>query len=291
MPVKKDDEGRRYVQAEVEVPGSPEEVWEAIATAKGISSWFVPTRSDEREGGEVVNSFGPGMDSVAKITSWDPPHSFSAESEGGPGSIATEWIVEGRRGGQCVVRVVHRWFADSDDWDGEFEGHAYGWAASFFRILRLYLTHFSGEACSAFDLAGFRSASPPQTWATFTAALEIDREAGRVSAREGTPELAGTIESLEVTDPELLAARETAPQIRAALEGMEGEDPELLLTLERPAPGLMHVFSMAMGDQTMISVRVFLYGDEGVRSARPMKAAWREWLARDFSPEPLGQAE
>jgi hypothetical protein len=38
MPVKKDATGQRSVQAEVEVPGSPEDVWRAIATGNGISS-------------------------------------------------------------------------------------------------------------------------------------------------------------------------------------------------------------------------------------------------------------
>jgi uncharacterized protein YndB with AHSA1/START domain len=27
----------------VEVPGTPEQVWRAIATAKGMSAWFAPT--------------------------------------------------------------------------------------------------------------------------------------------------------------------------------------------------------------------------------------------------------
>lgn len=164
MPVKKDGDGWRYVEAEVEVPGSPEEVWDAIATGNGISSWFVPTTSDEGVGGEVVSSFGPGMDSIAKITKWDPPRSFVAETEEGPGTVATEWIVEARGGGNCVVRVVHRWFADTDDWDGEFEGHAYGWASSFFRMLRLYLNHFAGRRSHAFDLTAFSNAPPADTW-------------------------------------------------------------------------------------------------------------------------------
>src|SRR5439155_990358 len=43
MSVKKEASGRRSVQVEVEVPGTPEEVWQAIATGPGISSWFVPT--------------------------------------------------------------------------------------------------------------------------------------------------------------------------------------------------------------------------------------------------------
>jgi hypothetical protein len=38
--------GRRSVQVEVEVPGTPEEeVWQAIATGPGISSWLCPLSS------------------------------------------------------------------------------------------------------------------------------------------------------------------------------------------------------------------------------------------------------
>ncbi len=43
MSVKQEAGGRRSVQVDVEVPGTPEEVWQAIATGPGISSWFVPT--------------------------------------------------------------------------------------------------------------------------------------------------------------------------------------------------------------------------------------------------------
>ena len=42
MSVKKEASGRRSVQVEVEVPGTPEEVWQAIATGPGISSWLMP---------------------------------------------------------------------------------------------------------------------------------------------------------------------------------------------------------------------------------------------------------
>ena len=60
MAVNIDSSGHRYVQAEVEVPGTPEEVWQAIATGPGISSWFVPSEVEERVGGAVTCSFGPG---------------------------------------------------------------------------------------------------------------------------------------------------------------------------------------------------------------------------------------
>jgi uncharacterized protein YndB with AHSA1/START domain len=96
MSVRKEQSGRRSVQVETEVPGTPEEVWQAIATGPGVSSWFCPTQSDQRVGGTITSHFGPGMDSDAKITAWDPPHRFAAESQSfGPDSppMATEWTV------------------------------------------------------------------------------------------------------------------------------------------------------------------------------------------------------
>jgi len=50
MSVKKEASGRRSVQVEVEVPGTPEEVWQAIATGPRISSWMVPAEFEERDG-------------------------------------------------------------------------------------------------------------------------------------------------------------------------------------------------------------------------------------------------
>ena len=40
----------RSIELEIEVPGTPEEVWRAIATGPGISSWYVPHRVEEHEG-------------------------------------------------------------------------------------------------------------------------------------------------------------------------------------------------------------------------------------------------
>ena len=64
MSVKVEANGRRSVEVEFEVPGTPEEVWQALATGPGISSWFVPTDIDERDGKPVAVklNFGPGME-------------------------------------------------------------------------------------------------------------------------------------------------------------------------------------------------------------------------------------
>lgn len=141
MSVKKDAGGCRSVQVEVEVPGAPEEVWRAVATGPGVSSWFVPSEIEERAGGAVVSHFGPAMDAVATITAWEPPHRFSAESRDlGPDAplLVTEWIVEARSGGSCVVRVIHSLVASTGEWDGQLAGIESGWP-SFFDNLRRYL--------------------------------------------------------------------------------------------------------------------------------------------------------
>ena len=62
MPVKKEASGRRWIAVEAEVPGTPEQVWRAIASGAGISAWFVPSTVEEREGGQATASFGPGME-------------------------------------------------------------------------------------------------------------------------------------------------------------------------------------------------------------------------------------
>ncbi|WP_437337510.1 SRPBCC family protein [Sorangium sp. So ce394] len=270
MPVKKDASGRRSVQAEVEVPGSPEEVWRAIATGPGISSWFVPSDVEEREGGAAVSHFGPGnsMDSVSKITAWDPPRRFAAESpeDMGPGSpaVATEWIVEARSGGSCVVRVVHSWFASTDDWDKQFEGHEQGWVA-FFRILRLYLSHFRGEPSAALQVMGAGPAPLAATWDALVGQLGLAgaAEGQRVSTSAGAPPLAGVVE-------------------RAG----PSEHPELLLRLDEPAPGIAHIFALPMAGKIFLPIRLYLYGDQAKAAVARAEPSWQAWMAERFSPGP-----
>jgi hypothetical protein len=50
MSVKKEASGRRCVQVEVEVPGTPEEVSQPSATGPVVSSWLVPPDFEKRDG-------------------------------------------------------------------------------------------------------------------------------------------------------------------------------------------------------------------------------------------------
>jgi uncharacterized protein YndB with AHSA1/START domain len=264
MSVKK-EAGRRSVEAEVEVPGSPEQVWRAIASGAGVSSWFVPTHIEERAGGAVTANFGPGMESVSTITRWEPPRRFVAESQDAPDEplVATEWTVEAQAGGTCVVRVVHTWLAEGDKWDDRFEGHAHGWRA-FFRILRAYLEHFPGQPSAAFQLMAFAPAPKQQAWQKLTRAFGLPADAAAGQS---------------------LRAPASAPPLAARIERVgEGEHPELLLRLSEPAPGLLHAFAMEMGGQVLVPLRVFLYGDTAASVAERAEPAWQGWLSGQFPP-------
>ena len=266
MPLKKDASGRRSVQVEVEVPGTPEEVWQAIATGPGVSSWFVPTEVEERDGVPIAvrGNFGPGMESLATVTEWDPPRRFAAKSEDlGPNAppVATEWIVEARSGGTCVVRVVHSLFASGDDWDNQLEGWEHGWPG-FFRILRLYLTHFRGQRCSASQLGGVDSEPKSKTWAVLTGSLGLAgaTKGQQVRTPAGAPPLAGLVERV----------------------GEDAYPEELLLRLDEPAPGIAHLFAMDMGGQVYLSMRFYLYGDRAPAAVARNEPVWQAWLKERF---------
>ena len=264
MPVRRDPSGRRSVEAEVEVSGTPEQVWQAIASGPGISSWFVPTKLEERVGGVTVSSFAPGgsMDSHATITQWEPPHHFVAEAEEGPGTVATEWTVEAKAGGTCTVRVVHSWFADTDDWDGQFEGHSFGWQ-SFFAILRLYLAHFQGRNGVPVQLMAMSKQATQTAWDALVRPLGLAD--ARVGARVATPE--------------------TAPELSGVVEIVNPPEwPGLILRIDKPIPALAHLFALPMGGPVMLPVRFYLYGDEAPAMAGEVEAVWQMWLGARFPP-------
>ena len=266
MPVKKDASGRRSVEVETEVPGTPEEVWQAIATGPGISAWFVPAKLEEREGGAVVLDFGPGMESQAVLKTWDPPRRFVAESkEGmGPGSptVADEWTVEAKSGGTCRVRVVHSWFASTDDWDDQFEGVEKGWPA-FFRILGIYLAHFRGQPSEIIPLMAMSSESKSAAWDRLLGSLGFARlaEGQRVETARGAPRLAGAVERVVDQDHE-----------------------ELFLRLEEPTSGVAHLFPIPMGGQVCLSVRLYLYGAHARAVAARETPVWQAWINGLFPP-------
>jgi len=265
MSVTAEADGRRSVQVEFEVPGTPEEVWQAIATGPGISSWFVPAELEEREGKPVAMmlNFGPGMEPRSTLTAWDPPRMFTAQGEswGGAPPIATEWSVEARAGGVCTVRIVHSLFASTDDWDDQLEGAKFG-LSGFLRTLRLYLAHFRGEPSEITQFVAPVEGSEADAWEALTAVLglkdlSVDQ---RWTAPTGVPALSGVVEYVT-------------------------EDPyDALLRLDKPGPGIaaLGTFSFPGGGPTMVAMNFYLYGDQATETVARETPLWQAWLQERF---------
>lgn len=263
MSVKKEASGRRSVQVEVEVPGTPDEVWQAIATGPGISSWFMPTEFEEKDGKPVAvtSNFGPGMVSRSALTAWDPPRMFAAQGEGWAGSppIASEWSVEARNGGVCIVRIVHSLFASTDDWDNQLEATESGWPA-FFRTLQLYLTHFRGQKCALMQFVSPFAGTEAQAWQLLTAAMQVeDLSVGqRWTGPAGVPALSGVAEYVS-------------------------ENPyDILLRLDGPRPGIAALGAYSCGGPSMAAFNIYLYGDQAAETAARETALWQAWMDQRF---------
>src|SRR5687768_394580 len=220
-------------ELELTVPGTPEQVWQAIATAEGISGWMMPTELDPREGGRVRFEMGPGMDSVGKITAYEPSRRIAYEEDwatlvGQPGAdvtpLVTEFLVEARSGGTCVVRVVTSAFGTGADWENEFWGEMnLGWAPMLDN-LRIYMTHFAGQRVAT-------TQSSVTIAATAEDAIDRARAALGVSAVGDRVEVLGSEAIVERSIPR-----------------------HFLLRIERPVPGLVSFYSWAGEEGTSLNV-------------------------------------
>lgn len=262
--VKQEAPAMRSVAVEVEVPGTPEEVWQAIATGPGITAWFVPTEVEEREGGETVSHFGEGpeMDSKGTVTVWDPPRRVVFEAGNwmpGAPPLATEHLVEARGGGVCVVRLVTSLFTDRADWDDQLDSMKTGWA-SYLQVLKLYLTHFPGQRCTPISVAGGSSLPLDEAWAALRGAL------GLADAAEGE---------------RVAATAEDAPALAGVVE--EVGEHKLVLRTDTPAPSVALVSVFACPG-VMTYFHAYLYGEGAQEVAAREQPRWRDWMAAHFAP-------
>jgi uncharacterized protein YndB with AHSA1/START domain len=258
---------KRVIDLSVEVPGTPEQVWEAIATGPGITSWFVPHTVDGRAGGTVTMDFGAGYGvATARVAGWEPPHRLVLEGEG-EHALAYEWLVEARSGGTCAVRLVTSGFGTGDDWDAQYDGLSTGWRL-FLENLRLHRQRFPGQAARSVIPTQVLPGGPDDAFARVCAELGIpaDLEAGDAfgTAGSGVPSLSGTV------DRALRLERVNA----------------YLLVFDEPAPG--HGFLAAEGTQGAVAVSLYLYL-YGERAAElPDRVS--PFLAERFGAAPAAEA-
>ena len=242
----------------VEVPGTPEQVWAAIATAKGMSAWFLPTEMEEREGGSLHFSMGPEMGSDGEVTAWDPPRrivyqedwaALMGQDPDALSPLTSEFLVEAQSGGTCVVRVTSSGFGTGADWESEFwEDMGINWMP-FFDNLRLYLSHFPGQEATQLEVTASHADKADAVWSAMRSSLGLGDTGTTVEVRDTS----GVIERVD--------------------------ERQALVRLTAPVPGMLSVFTFAEGDdQTVAGVRAYLFSPDATDYVRREEPAWQSWL-------------
>lgn len=246
-----------------ELPGTPQQVWDAIATANGISSWMLPTDLEEREGGALLIHMGEDFASPGTVTGWDPPRRFVysepewAALAGRPDAevtpLVTEFLIEARSGGTCVLRVVSSGFGTGADWEREFFADMQrNWAPSF-DTLRLYLTHFPGQRVTSLSAAADLPGDVDTVWAALRDALGV-KEVGQPVEVRG---LTGQVERL----------------------GASPEPNQLVLRLTDPVPGFLTFFAWDGGEgKASASIQGQLFSADAPAFVEREQPAWQAWL-------------
>jgi uncharacterized protein YndB with AHSA1/START domain len=238
----------RIIDQSIEVPGTPEEVWEAIATGPGISSWYAPYQVDGAVGGKVRMDWGELGASDGTVTEWAPPHRFAYRSDGDR-SIAHEWLIEAKDGDTCVVRIVNRGFGPGEDWDGDYDGMTGGWGI-LLGNLRLHLQAFRGRHAVPTIPTVFMPGPHADAWRRLCTAIDVapDLEAGAPFA---AGPLRGTIQS---------TIRRDQPAVTEYLVLLDG--------------GTAFVCVEGDGETVAASGYVYLYGDDAAATGQ----RWADWF-------------
>lgn len=243
-----------------EFPGSPEQVWDAIATANDISSWFLPTELEEHEGGAICTHMGEEFSSSGTVTGWEPPRRFAyvepewaaiaGQDPGAPVTpLATELLIEAQSGGTCVVRVVSSAFGTGADWEREFFGDMEKYWLPFFNHLRLYLTHFAGQRATSLSVAADVPGRGDALLSAMRRALGVEEVGQPVEARG----LTGRVERIGQV--------------------------ELLLRLTDPVPGYLAFFAIDKGDgSATASIEGYLFSEDAPALVERERPAWKAWL-------------
>jgi hypothetical protein len=154
--------------------------------------------------------------------------------------------------------VVHSLFASTDDWDNLLEGTESGWPG-FFRILRMYLTHFGGQRSAMMQWMAPAAGTDAEAWDSLTAAWGLNGVVAgqRWTAPMGVPSLSGVVEHVSQSS-------------RTAL-----------LRLDTPGPGAAALGAVNFGGP-MVTLSFYLYGDQAAPTVARETPLWHAWIQEHF---------
>lgn len=264
MAIKSNEAGRRWVEVDLVVPATPEQLWEAVATGPGNTAWFVRAEIEPHVGGDLLLDFGADAISRGEVTEWEPPRRFGyvepAWQQGGP-SVATEVTVARRTAETSVLRMTHSIDAATDAWDSMIERFEKGWQG-FFVVLQIYLAHFAGRPAASFMAVEPTDAGTLAAWRTVCEALGLAgaNVGERREPHAGPESWSGVVEHVH----------------------QDAEHRWVVLRLDGAADGVLMVGVADTSEGASVNVCRYDYGEDAADRIDVLEPRWRSWLADTF---------
>jgi len=193
MAAEKTKPATRTVEKTIEINAPADAVWKALTEGEEVARWFsLEARVTPGVGGDILWSWGDGMDWPSKIEIWEPNRHLRATYEKPPGVAAgplppqrlvMDFYLE-TRAGKTVLRVVHAGFGATADWDNEYEGVGRGWAVEL-QALRFYLENHRGTPRSVAYVRQPITVSVKEAWKRLMSPQALLREGSLDSLKEG----------------------------------------------------------------------------------------------------------
>ncbi|MEU7580698.1 SRPBCC domain-containing protein [Streptomyces sp. NPDC041068] len=159
------------IAREIEVEGSPAELWDALTT--GTGGWLRPMAYEPREGGAAPSG--------GTVTRWDPPHRLTARVED-PDRVAGQTFdqldhtIEPRDGGRRSWLRYVRSGVFVDDWEARYDGVARH-TDFHLHTLRQYMAYFAGRPVAYSALNGPAASTAPDSFVMLARALGLPDDA------------------------------------------------------------------------------------------------------------------
>ena len=135
-----------------------------------------------------------------------------------------------------------------------------GWP-TYFRILRMYLTHFRGQRSAIMQVTAPVACTDAEAWETLTSALGL--KGVSVGQRWTTP--AGV------------------SPLSGVMEHVTENPYDALLRLDKPGPGVAALGAVTYpGGQGMVAMNLYLYGDQAARAVARETPLWQAWFQERF---------
>jgi uncharacterized protein YndB with AHSA1/START domain len=259
---------RRQFELDVQVRGTVSDVWAAIATGPGLTSWFVPAEVEERLGGEVLFHFGEYGTDICRVSAWEPPRRFEFATEQRDRTIRQELVVhEGpadeHGAPSCRVAFRNHGYGADGSSDEQIAAMTVAWRV-LLDVLRLSLLHFPGRPCATTLVNGCAPGRVVDVW------TDVGTQLGLVDPQPG--------------DEVRIQPEPDGPVLHGKVASHR--DQVMTLLLLDPAPAILMLGVQPMGGGlTHVAVYSYSYDEDPRAEVRALGRLWQAWMDRCFPME------